>query len=237
MKKRKALCMFAALVCFLALVAVPCHAMDSGFTLEELPEERRKNYMISLDLKPVDSPVENTGFYCFDVNEKGQYALGFQGLFIGNIVNIYDADGTFLYGFSFDSNGSFYLEWDGDNIILYLLRDYLAYAVDPNVTCVEVAKISDARENQEYWNGEIMSSEKEVNGVSYQAKPGLLSRHWKLVAEESDGMQTELFNESETLVKLIALGLLNVLFSCSVVLVIVFSIRKKFKHGEISNKA
>ena len=173
--------------------------------------------------------MKNASFYCFDVNEKGQYALGFDTMFSGKVVNIYDADGTFLYGFSFNTPGSFYIEWDGENIIIYLVRGDLAFAIDSNITCVEMADIPNNQENQKYWRGEIASAERNVNGVTYQAKPGLLAFHWKIVALAPDGTEMVLFHEPGAFGKIIALTLFTVLFSCAVVIGMLYSARKNYK--------
>lgn len=229
MRKRNALCAVALMLCVLILLSIPCHAINTGFVLQDVPEEKKENYIISLNLKPVDAPMKNASFYCFDVNEKGQYALGFNTMFSGKVVNVYDADGTFLYGFSFNTPGSFYIEWDGDNIIVYLVRDDLAFAIDSNITCVEVADIPNNQENQKYWRGEIASAQRKVNDVTYQAKPGLLAFRWKLVALAPDGTETVLFHEPGAFGKTVVFAVMIGLFFAAATIWVIYSAQKNYK--------
>lgn len=230
MKKRNLLCIIAVMSCLLILLAVPCRAINTGFVLEDVSEEEKENYIASLNLKPVDAPIKNTSFYCFDVNEKGQYAIGYNGPFVGHVVNVYDADGAFLYGFSFSTYGAYSIQWDGENIIIYLVRGNLAFAIDPDITCVEVASIPDNADNQKYWRREVDSVEREVNGVTYQAKAKLSSYHWKLVAVSPDGTETVLFHAPGGLEKIITLILFVVLFGVIVVIVLSYSLNKKYRN-------
>jgi len=55
---------------------------------------------------------------CFDVNEDGWFALGFNN----NSIQIYDANGTFQYGYSFHTDGTYGLELQENSVIVYLAR-------------------------------------------------------------------------------------------------------------------
>ena len=64
---------------------------------------------------------------------------------------MYDSAGVFQYGYSFHTLGSFGLGWDGDNVLIYLVRSGTAVLVDPTGSIPEISKIDDTPENNSYW--------------------------------------------------------------------------------------
>lgn len=83
---------------------------------------------------------EKVGIRCFDVNEQRRIAVG-QNVSNQNRICVYDEEGNFLYGYSFsDFANSFDIEWDNDNINVYMHRSRLIFSVDPQGNILEVKK-------------------------------------------------------------------------------------------------
>lgn len=193
-------CMLVLLMIF--AVMLPCFAADTGLLADELLEEDIAAVFAKLKLETINQPTINTGFSCFDVNQTGTYALGF-GHGQRDCVLVYDPNGVYLYGFSFKNNGSLGLEWNGETLILYLLRSDLAVEVDANGNCVAIKKIQNSVHNSQYINNTIFANKRIINGATYSAEHWLINNellHWgsysRLVKNIPNGDKVTLFDQT-----------------------------------------
>lgn len=131
--------LFFVLVLFCSLFAVPCSAINTGFDIEDVNEDEMPVIFERFDLEMIDEPKITNGFSCFDVNEFGDYTLGFD---IGNtdVILFCSSNGEYLYGFSVADNGAFGIEWDNENIIIYRVRSDLAVLIDKDGNCLDMKK-------------------------------------------------------------------------------------------------
>ena len=82
---------------------------------------------------------KSRGIQCFDVNEQGEIAIGFSGISSRKkYISIYDTEGNFLYGYSFQCSGSYLIEWDDkEQLAIYWLRSSVRATFDRNGKCIE----------------------------------------------------------------------------------------------------
>lgn len=174
-------------------------AMSAGGT-DAINQDEIAAVWEKLDFEKIDEPEIKEGFSCFDVNESGDYALGFD---LGNrdAVLLYNVDTGYLRGFSFTNNGSFGVKLDGESIAIYLVRSDLVVSLDSNGNCLKMEQIQNTVGDSEDWRKEVNANKRIVNGVAFTAEHWLLNNellHWgsypRLVKTMPDGEQTVLFD-------------------------------------------
>lgn len=153
------------------ICSLSCVAMNTGFTTEDICEEDISTIYERLEIQEIDDSDVSIGFSCFDVNNKGEYILGFNAA--QDKILVFSAEGEFLYGFSLKDNGSFGVEWDGENINIYRVRSDLAVSIDTTGNCVEIRKIKNTIENNNYWNHNIKATQRTNQGDIYTAENNL----------------------------------------------------------------
>lgn len=178
----------------------PIEVFGVGMETERMSEEEMSTAFEKLGLQLIDNPKTNNRFSYFDVNEEGNYMLGFNGG--KDLILVFDRDNDYLYGFSMVSNGAFGLEWDGENIVIYCDRSDLAVTIDKNGNCLRMEKILNTTENNRYWNN-LRANKKTIGGFTYVAEHELGSVNifggsWgtyaRFVRISFDGQETVLFD-------------------------------------------
>lgn len=92
------------------------------------------------DVAPLETEVIGNGARCMDVREDGGFLLGFPAGLIGDgrdHVNLYGADGTFEGGFSFRGGGDFCAGFDGEDVLIYAVRDQTLNRISRDGTVLE----------------------------------------------------------------------------------------------------
>lgn len=92
------------------------------------------------DVAPLETEVIGNGARCMDVREDGGFLLGFSAGLIGDgrdHVNLYGADGTFEGGFSFRGGGDFCAGFDGEDVLIYAVRDQTLNRISRDGTVLE----------------------------------------------------------------------------------------------------
>lgn len=227
-KIKYGICLFFVFTLLCLLLSIPCCAMGTGLVFDEISQDEISSIFERLHLERIDEPAIHTGFCCFDVNEDGGYALGFD---TGNtdMILVYDTNGSYLYGFSFSNNGSLGIEWDDQNLILYTVRGNLAVWLDGNGTCLDMKIVQNSTQNNEYWNDEVWANVKKSGDVTFTAEHWLMNSeliHWgsypRLVKTMPDGEEIVLFDRTGHLssggIFIIACG---ALFLCAFIIILI----------------
>lgn len=229
------------LICFLMLTvmllmpfAVPCKAMNTGFEVEYIQDEqeiqkRFERYGFSL----IEKEIHLDSFSCYAINQFGQYALGYASA-TKDYILVYDADQTFLYGYSFDLPGSFYIDFDGKNILFYNVRGDVAIALDQEENCLEYAEITDEMTHDSYW-GELKKSKIVTPFASYKAGCYMGDYH-QLVRTDTDGKRTVLFDSPTYYVISIIFTVLLFLTPPACMGIVLYSILKHRTNGAVAVK-
>lgn len=206
-------------------LSLTCLANSSGFDLEySTNEEATEIFKEHYQFHPIEERKMTAGFSCFAANELGQYALGFSSG--DKTILVYDNDGTYLYGFDFDLSGSFYLDFDGETLIVYSVRGDVAIYVDSTGTCLAHAKIQDTKSNQEYWR-ELQRPSRKIGTNIYHA--GFLGNYPKiseygqystLKKLSANNKETILYDNTDRIVKPLIFTAVGVLLFVSIAIIV-----------------
>ena len=209
------------------IFSLNCIAMNTGFATEDINKEDQAWIYQNLKVQSIQAPEITGSFCCFDVNPNGNYILGFNGK--PDKVCVYDKEGIFLYGFSLQDNGSFGVGWDDGNILVYRVRSDLAVSIDRDGNCIDMKKIPQSIENNEYWNHVVRASNRVVGDEIFNAENhmGLLNifsaqTYTSLVKTSASGDEIILFDATKQQ-KMNVIGVLLIIGVFLLVFIIGFS--------------
>ena len=170
MKMKNFCSIFLAAIIVLFTVQV-CYAsnLESGFSTEKMSSDEQKNIISNLRIERTDKEPKNSALVCFDVSDNGHIAIGSKSLSQKNI-SVYDEKGSFIYGYTFKSDGSFGVGWKNDFLVIYLVRENSLITLNNNGEVLLCEEIKDTAENSSYWNDEIFSAERIKNNTRYTMK-------------------------------------------------------------------
>lgn len=206
-------------------LAPQCFAMNTGFSVETVDAVTAEDIMRRLDvvLLAVEPDIEK-GFSCYDVNNAGNIALGFD-LGERDVVLAYDSSGTFLYGLSLMDNGAFGLEWDEDHIIIFRVRSNIAIRFSNTGECTDIKQVSNTLDNRKYWNSEIFSNERLLGNDTYLAENNCLNiklLHWgtynRLSKVLSSGERVVIFDYPQDL----TIVFVSILFAATTIITLLY---------------
>lgn len=109
----------AAIFFLIAVFCIPVTATKTGFQLEAVSESESTAFLEKADIQSVDTPPEKGNIISFNVSgNRIALAIEPSGGYSRKFLCIYDLDGVFLKGYSFNSR-EFGMDFDGDNIFIY----------------------------------------------------------------------------------------------------------------------
>ena len=209
-------------------------AMNTGFSMEKMEHSEQENFLSNINLRLVTEEPEISSIECFDVNDNELVAVGSKNL-SKRIVSVYAPDGTFKYGYAFECDGDFGIEWDDNNIIIYFVRSDVAALFDELGNNLEMQIIQDTMDNDSYWNHSVFSKQRTINGNKYTMRNnGLLcffsSSYSQLIKTDTQGNVKIIYDNSvaytiEFIIKIIGV----ILFVALVVIIVVFQFFKQRK--------
>ena len=169
MKYIKSLYLIIALIVSFSSYTVS--AINTGFETELLDEDK-----FDVNISVFYSEPERLPINCFDVNNDGLIAIG-TNRFEEKRICIYDSKGNFKYGYEFNYEGDFGVEWDEKNLNIYFMRSGILASYDYEGNCKGSLKVKDSMENNKYTNDFIESEEKSIGETKYaiSVSGGLLS--------------------------------------------------------------
>ena len=227
---------FVTLFLVLALIRIEnmgVLAMATGFSTENMESERQQRFLSNIGLYVTEIPPEKNMIECFDVNEDGMIALGSQNS-NEKTVSIYKRDGTFQYAYHFTCNGSFGIEWDDSNVIIYFVRSDVAASFDRHGANIEICEIPNTIENNSYWNHSVFSTQRTVGDKQYEMKAnrGILgffaTSYSRIIENDGNGNTTVLYDvSSEATVRIAVILIGVVLFATFAVYMIVLELKKQ----------
>ena len=234
MKIRRILLALIIISVFIWNGSVNALAMNTGFSMEKMEHSEQENFLSSIDLRLVTEEPEISSIECFDVNDNEMVAVGSKNL-SKRIVSVYAPDGKFKYGYTFECDGDFGIEWDDNNIIIYFVRSDVAALFDELGNNLEMQTIQDTMDNDSYWNYSVFSRQRTINGNKYTMRNnGLLcffsSSYSQLIKTDTQGNVKIIYDNSvaytiEFIIKVIGV----ILFVALVVFIVVFQFFKQRK--------
>lgn len=194
---REAASVVLVLLAFLA-AAIPAQAAELGLATEPLSAEQEATVWSNIEITLLETPPRKFGIKNFDVSGEGLIAIGSENT-VEKIIAVYDPEGTFLYGYTFENDGTFRLQWVGENIFIQLIRSDLGVTVDRTGQILSIVNISDTMENNSYIN-HVLEAKKRTRGDSvFYLKDGNDSfdfSYSQLVRVDDDGSEHILYDVS-----------------------------------------
>lgn len=165
-------------ICFLLCCSAHVNAFgdSNGFEIECIPAGKQEDFIRSIQISIQNINVETHSIVCFDVNENGMIALGFDTS-PQKTICIYNSSGDFQFGYTFYCSGSFGVGWHKDDLIIYFIRSDIAAAFDKDAQCVAIAEITDTVDNNTYWNQTVFAKKRVVGDKTYT-----LESDWGILA-------------------------------------------------------
>ena len=120
-------------------------AMTTGFSTEDMELDEQQRFLSAIGLSVSEMSPKKDMIKCFDVNKDGMIALGAQNSNEAT-VSIYRQDGVFQYAYHFNCSGSYGIEWEGSNLIIYFVRADVAALFDRSGENIGMYKIPDTNE-------------------------------------------------------------------------------------------
>lgn len=238
MKMKKFFIVLFLIPLFLLSGCISAFAMDSWFETEPIDETEAQEIFSRMNVKVIEEPDSVKGFTCFDVNENGDFVLGYW-TDEKNYILVFNEPANFLYGFSLHSNGSLGVQWDNENIIYYSVRGDFVASIDKAGNLTEMRNISNTTENNTSYNRLIFGNKRQVGNVTYKAEKSILfsSMYSKLIKIEKDGTETVLFDVSkQNLIGTVIIAVLIVSAFVSIITYFIITIKKSIKNTDEVNR-
>lgn len=178
-------------------------AMNTGFSTSEMNVKEKSVFLSNINLSPIYDEPQKSTITCFDVSENGLIAIGFTSS-ENKYISVYDTTGKFQYGYTFNCNQGFGVQWDSADLIIYFVRSDVAASFSSDGTNIELKKIEDTADNNSYWNHFVFSKEKTIDGNKYTIKNNMgplnifASSYSQLLRTAPDGNETILYDASAT---------------------------------------
>ena len=196
-------------------------AMNTGFSTAPIAEERRQAILSDLKLYLLTEEPPKDSIRCFDVNEAGVIALGLAG---GSpTICVYDQS-VFQYGYRFVTPGDFELEWDGDHLLLYLVRGNIVVELTPQGKGVAIEEIQDIPTNKQYWRQLDTVDQCTVGDTVYSLEKGIAffePSYSQVIAVNAAGEKTILYDVSCEKLPSFVMGVIVILLLIGVVVLVV----------------
>lgn len=221
---KKSCTLLCVLLVFFATVScTQALAVSSEDQSARLINADAKSLWDNISLKVIVEEPSVAPISCFDVNTEGQVALGFQTNNKKTIA-IYSNDKTFLYGYTFYCNGSYYVFWEQDHICIYFIRGRVVVSVDKDGNCISVSSADDAV-NIDRLNI-IEAASKEVDGIRYYLENDMIigDTFGRLCVQKSDGTELVFYDATELHNARIITTIIAV--ACFTTIVLIFAVKR-----------
>ena len=219
------------LVFLITILVFPCLFLNiyaSSLELSPLDDDIIERVNNNINIRTTKIQVSSQAIQCFDVNERGMIALGFSG-----IVCIYDENFEFCYSHEFEIDGSYYVQWVGDDLAIYRVRSSIYLIINSDSEIIEYYDVPDTLENNEYLRNNVYSNSRKIDGNVFVIRDAGLTYFSpgcsQFVKVDADGNQTVLYDVS------FALSILVVVFLILLLTMIIGLIFLFIKRAKESN--
>ena len=215
------------LVFLFANIVIGVAAINTGFSTEPVTDDDSERFIKNINLSTLTSEPKKKPIVCFDVSDDEMIAIGC-GTSTNKTVCIYTSDGDFQYGFRFECDGTFGVELDGDVLLIYFVRSDIALGLTSDGEIHSISKIENSKENNSYWNYEVFSTKREVNGKTYTIKNKnrftLASTYSQLIIDDNNE-KTVFYDASQIQSFVITI---QIVLICVIIFVTVLSVLWRF---------
>ena len=195
------LLLFSILLCYALMI--PGNAIATELITEDLGAEQIEGLFASFEVERIEEQEVSVGFSCFDINDQGDYALGFS-FPSKDYIQVFDANSNYKYGYQFNCQGAFCIGLEVDSFVIYDVRSELAVHINENGECCEIKCVPVISENISYRH-QIMDARKKVgHNVTYMAEHSMsnsesvsFGTYPRLTRTDVDGKVTILFETKD----------------------------------------
>lgn len=169
MKRKIVLALFCICAAVLSFLYQNAYAYSAGeFYGDDIPEDEAARLIAYYDLKLEHDDNRLKSIECFDVREDGVIAVGSMQMLSRAHISVYDEDFNFIYGYSFKSEGSYGIMWDGNEIAIYFVRGSVIIRVNENGEITAMNNTADQSLEQGKIDSAFCAAKREKNGKVYQ---------------------------------------------------------------------
>lgn len=216
--------------------AIEVNAMKTGFSTEELSEEKKTIFVTNINIVPLSAEPPKKSILCFDVNEQGMIAVGQKNSQRKEIC-VYTSRGEFLYGYSFNCTQSFCVEWDERNINVYFIRSDVIISLDSNGNILDIKTVQDTIDNNSYRNSLLYSTTRTVGSTTYLIRNNMGIFNWlapsfsQIVIIDATGTESIIYdvNSNQFTKIIVTISFISVFILIAIVVVFLRFI--KFEHS------
>lgn len=226
------------LLCMMfATFQVNTFAMETGLDTKPYSDSEYNDLKETFNIYLLSEEPEKKQIECFDVNEKKLIALGYNSSNY-HYISIYNDNGIFQYGYKFSSYGSFRLEWDNDNILIYSIRENAIISINPKGEITEIRNVLNTTENNTYMNETLSAKKRKVDDTEYIIQNGnsifnsIAARHSQLVVVEN-GRQRIIYDvKKSSIIKGVLTVILYLGFFAIIIYVIIITTLNGLRSGQ-----
>lgn len=160
----------ALIIAFILFSEIPTTSAE-GLVKSEVDESEKAYAISSLQLTRTDKNIVSE-VDCFDVNDEGIIATGIGLENTKKYIRVFTEDNEFLYGFFFYTTGAFLLEWNDENLCIYLVRSDYYVTINSNGDILDIEEIELTKNNRRYIDNVLGATEKTVGNKTYSLKDG-----------------------------------------------------------------
>lgn len=221
---------------FLLFAGLPVSASKCyGFDTETLSEDKVKQIWENIQVRPTTDSVSlsNIGLpiVSFDVSENGKILLGLKE----NKIAVIDEDEV-LHFFEFVTAGSYYVQWNDQNILLLLVRSSIIVEFSQDGQLINMIQADDQSiPNTTLWNQISQKRQIHIGQTSYSIKNNMgilnffVSSYSLLLKTDANGHSTVIYDVSASQLEGTIVILVTVmLFFAIVLLGIAYPSLKKY---------
>ncbi|MBQ8292761.1 MAG: hypothetical protein IJX78_03000 [Bacilli bacterium] len=154
---------------FLSIALIILIVCNTYYSNARFETEDYDSSSLDLEVFLVNVESEKKLIDCFDVREDGWFVVGSDEGDTTKYINVYNADGEFMYGYKYFDYGAYHVEWDGNNLLIYSVRGSREIEVDSWANIISVKKIVDNEANNKYWR-ELDDPKRVVGNKEYVLK-------------------------------------------------------------------
>ncbi len=178
--KNKKYYLFLTIVLLIVIFAsvIEVKAINTGFSTEELSEEDKTTFLSNISLSLIKEEPAQKAIECFDVNSNHAIAIGQETIGRRKTISVYSNEGVFQYGYTFNSSGSFGVEWDEENLNIYFVRSDVIISLDSDGNVLGIKAVVDTRDNNSHRNAMLYSDERIVGETTYLIRNDMGILNW-----------------------------------------------------------
>lgn len=167
----KSMIKMIVLLLLIMVSVVPVFAMNTGFSLENMSETEANAFLEKTDIQSLDMAPAKGNIISFNIgDDRIALAIEERNGYNRKFLCIYNPDGQFLKGYSFNTR-EFGMDFDGDVILIYFDNEDVAVSLSATGQVEEIYRIPYS-ENRQYWGQYVYARVRRNGDLEYRLQNG-----------------------------------------------------------------